>query len=426
MLAYHQYGEPLEYEGTSESLFQLYRMRTAQCLLSGDIAKCLPYTVETLRFNATAELNRKDDNRRGLWIMTGVVVRAAINMGYHREPPQHSGVSVLRAEIRRRIWSSVMSMDNMSSFLGGFPRTLLSVYSNTMEPRNIHDWELSEDISALPPPRTLAEHTSVTYLIVKGRLFSALSRTSDVNYGHDPASYETVLDIDRALHEAYQNIPPQMQMPPIDANGNPPPIKTRASISNLSLMVMYHKGMCALHRRYLAKSRSDARFTLSRSRCIASALALLGYQRCIEASFYENSEARQMLILAAMILSLELELRHRAPETEPEPDNAALLQALERARDGWAEAMGATDEAGKVHRFLAGVLARFGGSGPATASSHQGVLLLSPETPFGFPGLGAPDGGFALEKGVDNVDFDWVCSSLALLIPRERLTDEYV
>jgi hypothetical protein len=61
-------------------------MCTAQCLQSGDISKCLPYTVETLRFNATAELNRKDDNRRGLWIMTGVVVRAAINMSYHRDP----------------------------------------------------------------------------------------------------------------------------------------------------------------------------------------------------------------------------------------------------------------------------------------------------------------------------------------------------
>jgi len=33
------------------------------------------------RYNETAELNRKDDNSRGLWMMTGGTVRAAINMG---------------------------------------------------------------------------------------------------------------------------------------------------------------------------------------------------------------------------------------------------------------------------------------------------------------------------------------------------------
>lgn len=80
MLAYHQHGEPLEYEGLSDSLFRLYRTRTAQCLLRGDISRCLPYTVETLRLNALAELNRKDDSRRALYITTGVIVRAAINM----------------------------------------------------------------------------------------------------------------------------------------------------------------------------------------------------------------------------------------------------------------------------------------------------------------------------------------------------------
>ena len=138
MLAFHQYGETPEYEGISESLFQLYRIRTAQCLLSGDIAKFLPYTVETLRFNATAELNRKDDNRRGLGIMTGVIVRAAINMGYHRDPSQ-SPATCLQAEYRRRIWLSVISMDDMTFFIGGFPRMMPALHSDTMEPRNLHD-----------------------------------------------------------------------------------------------------------------------------------------------------------------------------------------------------------------------------------------------------------------------------------------------
>ena len=56
MIAYQHAGEPPEYEGKSNLYFEIYRMRTAQCLQSGDISKCFPYTVETLRFNATQEV----------------------------------------------------------------------------------------------------------------------------------------------------------------------------------------------------------------------------------------------------------------------------------------------------------------------------------------------------------------------------------
>ncbi|KAH8202702.1 hypothetical protein TruAng_003188 [Truncatella angustata] len=234
MLAYHQYGEPPEFEGISESLFQLYRMRTSQCLLSGDIAKCLPYTVETLRFNATAELNRKDDNRRGLWIMTGVVVRTAVNMGYHRDPSHSPDISALQAEYRRRIWLSVISMDDMASFLGGFPRTMSAIYSNTMEPRNLHDWELFEDTTIIPPSHPLTEPTSTTYLIVKGRLFHALGRIADFNSTPNAGSYETMLEIDHVVYEAYQNFPSHMKVADIGDTSNP--VGGLASFSNLSLL----------------------------------------------------------------------------------------------------------------------------------------------------------------------------------------------
>ncbi|KAI1379214.1 hypothetical protein F4677DRAFT_410932 [Hypoxylon crocopeplum] len=406
MLAYHQHGEPPEYEGISESLFQLYRIRTAQCLLSGDIAKCLPYTVETLRFNATAELNRKDDNRRGLWIMTGVVVRAAINMGYHRDPTQSRGISVLQAEYRRRIWLSVISMDDMASFLGGFPRTAPAIYSDTTEPRNLHDWELSEDITVLPASRPLAEPTPVTYLIVKGRLFRELGRIADINSTPGRPSYETILEVDRAVHEAYEKVPPHMKVATPDENSSP--AGTMANFSNLSLLGMYHKGMCTLHRKFLAKGRADGRFKLSRDRCISSALALLAFQGDVEPAFYKLSETRQMAILAAMVISLELELRRKVPDTEAFPDSGLLLQVLEKSCACWADAMSACDEAWRIHQFLLGMLSSFHTDTSTGSGSSQTVLQ---ETPFELLGLGsgfgASDGGTSFEKDLPNMDFDW-------------------
>lgn len=52
MLSFHlNEEEPPEYEGASYSLFELYRMRTAQCLMMGDVTsrcarKSLLFTVQ--------------------------------------------------------------------------------------------------------------------------------------------------------------------------------------------------------------------------------------------------------------------------------------------------------------------------------------------------------------------------------------------
>lgn len=414
MLAYYQHGEPSEYEGISESLFQMYRMRTAQCLLSGDISKCLPYTVETLRFNATAELNRKDDNRRGLWIMTGVVVRTAINMGYHLDPSNSPGISVLQAEYRRRTWLSVISMDDMASFLGGFPRTGSALHSDTKDPGNLYDWELSEKATVPPPSRPLTEPTPATYLIVKGCLFRALGRVADVNSAPGPVSYETVLEVDRAVHDAYQSVPSHMQVASMINDHNSPTPASHSS--NLGLLCMYHKGMCMLHRKFMAKGGVEGRFKISRDRCISSALALLEFQHSLQPSFYRISQTRQMLTLAAMVLFLELELRRQTPDPEASPDSVSLLQALEQSCSRWAEAVGVCDDARRVHRFLEGMLASsYAGDGTDTGSSQT----TSPQAPvdFSWPSMESKSSTWDVSVGdyLSTVDFDWVSVPLLRL-----------
>lgn len=385
MLAYQQFGEPPEYEGTSESLFQLYRLRTAQCLIMGDIAKCLPYTIEALRLNATAELNRKDDNSRGLWMMTGLVVRAAINMGYHRDPAQSPSISPLQAEYRRRVWISVTEIEDMASFVVGFPRMVSSTYSDTKEPRNVYDWELSENLTVLPPPRPMSEITSVTYLIFKARLFHALGRITDFNNTPNLGPYEEIQEIDRTLYESYQNLPADLRMHEVkwDCTAS----DKKANSSTLQLGLMYNQGMCQLHRRFIAKGRLDPRYNYSRDRCISSALAILNFQNNMEPFWYRFSRPRKVFILAAMILFLELEHRRRSPDTgisTTSPDNGAILHALSVACNLWDDAKFSCDEAQKTHQILTGMLSSFQTSVGSNSSPSQ---LEMPGPLLDFPGM---------------------------------------
>ena len=101
-------------------------------------------------------------------------------------------------------------MHDMALILGRLPRMMLVIYSDTMEPRNAHGCELSEDATIFPPSRPLTEPTPVAYMIAKGRLFRALGRVADFNNNPSLVSYDAVLKIDNSVYDAYQNFPPHM------------------------------------------------------------------------------------------------------------------------------------------------------------------------------------------------------------------------
>lgn len=403
MLAYQQFGEPPDYEGMSESLVQLYRLRTAQCLIIGDIAKCLPYTIEALRLYATAELNRKDDNSRGLWIITGVIVRAAINMGYHRDPSHSPKISPLQAEYRRRLWMSVTEMDDMASFVVGFPRMISGNFADTMEPRNLYDWELSDGLTVLPPSRPMSEVTPAAYLISKTRLFRALGSITDFSNIPTQGSYEQILDIDNNLFKAYQDLPSDLRMHSqqweYTVSGK------KATASNMQLELLYHQGMCQLHRKFIAKGRMDPQFNHSRERCISSALTLLKFQHIMESFWYNFSRARKIIALSAMILFLELECRRKTPDTNVVSSTTdELLQALRTSCALWEKAQTACDDAQKTYKILSGMLSSFQKSEESSSPSQ----LETPRSLFDFPGISS-----SLQPGNDNFsdDKDWLSIS---------------
>ncbi|EPE32875.1 hypothetical protein GLAREA_05887 [Glarea lozoyensis ATCC 20868] len=366
MLSYHLAGnEPPEYKGSSRVLYEQYRMRTAQCLMKGDIAKCLPYTLETLLLNTTAELARHDDNSRGLWMMTGVVIRAAINMGYHRDPSQIASISVMQAEYRRRIWLGIVGKDCIASFLAGFPSMMPRVYADTLEPRNLYDWELTPDTTELPESRPLTEWTPVTYLIAKGRLLNVLAGISDLNNELLSTDYDKVVELDDQLRETYQQLPPNMLGVVIDSESQS---KAASELSAVQMKFLYHRAMCALHRRYVNRGRLEARFKLSRDRCVSSALELLAQQELFHRFalipgslfvWYNLSHARHDFILAGMILSLELDHQRRCPAVDGPPNFNVLKKALTRSCAIWNEVRNSSSDAKRTYQTLSDMLLTF-------------------------------------------------------------------
>jgi hypothetical protein len=55
----------------------------------------------------------------GSYLLSGTMMRLALQQGYHRDPSQFPNLSVFQGEMRRRIWSAVNQHDLLFSVLIG-------------------------------------------------------------------------------------------------------------------------------------------------------------------------------------------------------------------------------------------------------------------------------------------------------------------
>lgn len=165
-------------------------------------------------------------------------------------------------------------------------------------------------------------------------------------------------------------------MRPIEESFNDP----KSLISRrVQLEILFHQGMCVLHRKFMVQGRIDGRFEPSRRRCIRSAMALISIQELLyqEARgtvddrlrftrhWYRFSFTSQDFILSAMILCLDLR-RKKVPESNGilnagvEFDQESKIAAIKKAFQIWKYAQKSLPEATKVYRVLSYMIEMLG------------------------------------------------------------------
>jgi hypothetical protein len=80
------------------------REKMIQCLRMGDYMKGTPHTIEALLTFLCTEYLQSDDTQQGCWQLTGVIIRVALKMGYHRDGSHFPQMSAFETEMRRRTW----------------------------------------------------------------------------------------------------------------------------------------------------------------------------------------------------------------------------------------------------------------------------------------------------------------------------------
>ncbi|KAK4205017.1 hypothetical protein QBC40DRAFT_65324 [Triangularia verruculosa] len=206
------------------------------------------------------------------WISAGPLLRTAMYMGLHRDPDGLPAMSVFRAEMRRRLWATVLEMTLQSSLdSGGPPLISISDY-DTRPPSNYDDDQLYESDKPPPNPRSPGTFTQTSVQLAIMRSFSTrLAIAQYVNHFKAPATYEETLKWNTDLTAACRALSATLQQS-YDPAGILP---RRLSLFQLRLAEhVVHRFFLALNHPWLWSAQHNPAYYFARKMCVETSLKL--------------------------------------------------------------------------------------------------------------------------------------------------------
>src|SRR3569833_2754948 len=212
-----------------------------------------------------------------VWMSAGNLLRTAMHMGLHRDPSHLPKVSQFLAEIRRRLWVTVLEMAIQSSLDSGGPPMVSPADFDALPPGNFNDDQLGERsggaaaaAAAVPHPLTIFTQTSVQITLYK----SFPVRLAVTRYIYDFRtinSYDETLKLNSELTAAYHSLAGMLQLyRPDDGLG-----RRRPSAFQLSFVDhLTQRIFLSLHQVWLAASHANPKYYFSRKVSVESALRL--------------------------------------------------------------------------------------------------------------------------------------------------------
>lgn len=323
-------------------------------------------------------------------------------MGYHRDPSRFSNISPFEAELRRRAWLVVLSIDLVSSAQVGLPRMIQPFMYDTREPHNISEEDLYEGMTELPPSEPEVELTPLLYSIIMTRVRTVHAKIMDLTNATSQPPYTDVMGLDAVLRHVYDKLPPTCKAM---ASEDFDLAVDRTAMRRLYLGLSFMKAEIVLHRPYYLPGRTDAKYEYSRRVCLNAAAEMLDLQQKLDTeiqpggklwlpgwqvftmSWYMSSLVAQDFLLATTVLILDLDEDLTAPSPlvyqgttsglqldRGPPSRQRVTDLLRGARKIWLKASERSHEAQKVAEAIRVVLSKVDVSDQPTRTGSYGTF----------------------------------------------------
>lgn len=250
---------------------------------------------------------------------SGNLVRLAISAGLHRDGelvnfrygnPAERRVTLFDQELRKRIWSSISELDLQVAIDRGMPPTMRELTVDCGSPLNTDDEDFTPSLDQLPLPKPTSEYTNSSFQFLSHKTFDLRQElVSLVNGRPQQLLYEDILQYDRKLMQALEDIPPwQVQ-------------DSGAHVSRTLLQLQLHQLQLLLHRPYVRRAFHSKRYEYSAIVHFKAALNIIDLHQSL---FIAGSKVLGMMrgdILAA-VLSISYNF------SMLEPDHGTSLEPI--------------------------------------------------------------------------------------------------
>ncbi|KAL4802613.1 fungal-specific transcription factor domain-containing protein [Aspergillus unguis] len=317
-----------------------------------------------------------------VWITSGSLIHSATVMGMSLEPTRFAKMTPFWAEMRRRLWATILELELQASVDVGTPPSLDLDQYECDPPSNLDDSDLAEDMLELPAAKEDTILTQSTFQIMLARSFPLRVRIAKaVNSLRFTLSYDEVLriseDLMRFMNEALVPFP-------TPADGHP-------SFAKSFMMFLMQRSLLTLHRPFALSISLSPKYSYSRKVCMESSLDLLNnFELPLRSSQPSRTPClghigggmfRDECSHAAITLCLELSLQKTESGSNSAPSTLGgslndivrsqqdvLLRVLERTQDYLGSRISPRGNGCKAFVFLgmalASVKARLNGEDP--------------------------------------------------------------
>ncbi|KAJ5175082.1 uncharacterized protein N7482_000959 [Penicillium canariense] len=361
----------------------------AQWWLSGPFEKELG-SLESLQVHCLLLLCRQAYviDKESNWMAAGTLLRQAINQGLHRDARNFPTVSIFDAEMRRRIWATVLEINIQFSIDAAMPPLLTPQDYDTRPPSNLSDDDFDRSTTDLPPPQPNDRYTTSSLQVLLFQSFPTRLRIARIinECFHEP-SYEAALHLGGQITVACREMAVLFHT-----------WLSRAGGSTLRPTQFHHRVMDNVLRRFLLnlyrpftiQATHDPRFYLSRKLSLDSALMMASYagspstssdtdqtpyqdfQRLSlsGAGIFKGHLSPDVMMVISLELITQLEEEVAAQPTGPGPQiltavdqlvqeaRKPIIQALERINEDLYQGLATGNPSMKRYCLSAGVLAQ--------------------------------------------------------------------
>lgn len=307
-----------------------------------------------------------------VWVHAGGLVRRAMYMGLHRDPMYLGEMTKYRAEMRRRLWATILELNLQLSYeAGGLPLISPSDY-DTKPPCNLNDEQLSDETDIPGSNNSDSSESEETQVTLQIALLKSLPLRQKlleaVNNFRYKQSYDDILQLNSEMTSACR----EFSRATTKSGGNS--AKWITSFHTTVAELMMHRCFNTLHIPVLSKSFSDPKTYFSRKMCLDNALKIAhmwGFAGADTSSSEISADFKRLTVTGSgmfrnisvqsfFVLCLELLYEHESKTTGlgylPGPHRSHIRLIAGGFLDWCVDRMRAGETSAKGHCFVSACL----------------------------------------------------------------------